>query len=165
MYTHRISYESTNSHLGRVHHTFRTTEDALPIHLATLREREAAGTVINVTVHKLTFTDPSQRRKYYFVVNDTDPTTGRRYSRVDCPEVGRSFGTFTYEADALLRAEELEELYRTKEDAIVRRRYGTLGSGYRGRANNDADDEYFRRVQEQKRSATRANGQPLDTEE
>ena len=164
MYTHRISYESTNNHLGRVHHTFRTTEDALPIHLATLREREAAGMVINVTVHKLAFTDPNQRRKHYFVVNDTDPTTGRRYSRVDSL-AGKPFGTFTYEADALLRAEELEEEYRRKEDAMMRSRYGTLGSGYRGRANNDADDEYFRRVQEQKRSVTRDNGQPLDTEE
>ena len=123
MYTHQISYESTNNHLGRVHHTFRTTEDAVQMHMDTLKEREAAGAVRNVTVHKLALTGPSNRRRNYFVVNDINVHTGRWYSRVDAVR-GASHGDFTYEADALLLAEELEHAFTHPEPLSSKRSNG-----------------------------------------
>lgn len=161
MYTHQISYESTNNHLGRVHHTFRTTEDAVQMHMDTLMEREAAGAVTNVTVHKLSFPLASQKLTHFSVRNETSSVTGRTYTRLAGPSVAE-LGNYTSYSDALLMAEELEYAYQRKNDhrqyGGQRGWYGSLSGCQKERFNDRAEDREHHLSQ-------RDNGQPLDTEE
>lgn len=164
MYTHQISYESTNNHLGRVHHTFRTTEDAVQMHMDTLKAREEAGAVTNITMHKLSFPVPGDKLEHYTLHDVTSGDTGRVSTKVLGP-FGAALGNFTYHSDALLLAEELDYAYKRqqakKQYGGQRAWYGSLSGHQKQRFNDRAEDAQRRR----EASAGTEAAPPIDAEQ
>ena len=53
MYSHKISFFLKHQTLGRLPGSFRTTEDALPLHLKVLNERADRGEVSGIVVTRI----------------------------------------------------------------------------------------------------------------
>ena len=53
LYTHSVNYFKRVDQHGWLFHSFKTTPDALPIHLRSLSKQVANGTVCNIETIKL----------------------------------------------------------------------------------------------------------------